>query len=217
MRKYRNKFTLIELLLVIGIMAILMAVGATGLRNISGGAGITGTVRNLSSQLSLARSYAASRNRFVAVLLPDGPAVGLDNKAKDGNDATSGFTSDADKIKLFHQSRLCFVSYTSPGVYKFDSWIDDNSWVKWDAGIAVFAKDKFVQVKNISGKDSTAIVFANSGALISDEEPDLRVLRARYNPDKNIFMYSVEGEKEDSSWKLTINPFTGRTSFEKLY
>jgi prepilin-type N-terminal cleavage/methylation domain-containing protein len=215
MKRYRNNFTLIELLLVIGIMGILLAVGASGLRNLTGGAGVTGTVRNLSSQLSLARSYAASRNRFVAVLLPDANISGVPSSK------TAGFTSsDTDKAKLFHKSRLCFVSYVSSGVYLFDSWIDDNSWVKWDAGIAVFAHTNNVEVTDVdgtSGKDSTAIVFANSGALISDDEPELRVLRANYNFEKNMFLYSVEGEDVDSSWKLNINPFTGRTSFEKLY
>ncbi len=229
MKRYRNNFTLIELLLVIGIMGILLAVGASGLRNLTGGAGVTGTVRNLSSQLSLARSYAASRNRFVAVLLPDA-TIG----AIIPNNTTAEFNTDADKDKPFHKSRLCFVSSTTTlGEYNFDSWIDDNSWIKWDAGIAVFVKDGgardasnnkiFAQVIDINGttapnsQKSTAIIFANSGALISDDEPELQVLRATYKPDDGIFAYSVEGEGVDHSWKVTINPFTGRTSFEKLY
>jgi prepilin-type N-terminal cleavage/methylation domain-containing protein len=215
MKKYKNNFTLIELLLVLAVMGILMGVGVSGLSKLRTGAGVTGTVRNLSSQLSLARSYAVSQNRFVALLLPDKNIAGVPSSK------TSGFTSsDEDKLKLFHKSRLCFVSYFSAGIYKFDSWIDDNSWIKWDAGIAVFAETNTVQVINIngvSGKKSTAIVFANSGALISDDEPKLKVFRANYNFDKNSFIYSAKGEDEDSGWELTINPFTGRTSYEKLY
>lgn len=218
MKRYRNNFTLIELLVVLLIMGILMAVGASGLRSLTGSAGVTGTVRNLSSQLSLARSYAASRNRFIAVLLPDSNITGKITTSK-----TNNFTSnDTDKAKLFQQSRLCFVTYAAAGQYKFDSWVDDSRWTKWDPGIAVFIDQHAVQVTDVNGtgsKNSTAIVFANSGALISDDFPEIQVLRAnfKYKSSGSQLIYSVKGEGVDESWKLTINPFTGGTSYEKLY
>lgn len=211
MTKKIDNYTMIEILVVLMMVGILAAIGIGALNGLKSSGGISGTVRTLSSQISLGRSYAVSRNRYVAVLLPDAliTADGI------SNDKTSGFLS----TEVFRQSRLCFVTYQENGSYTFDSWIGDVGWVKWPVGVIVCANSNFSQVINIDGdgaKTSSAIIFANSGALTHSNIVKVQLFRAKFDAEKNKLMYSSK-ERKDTGWELSINPFTGRTSYEKRH
>ena len=57
-KTYCNFYTIIELLVVLVIVGIIFGVSMAGLTRMAGRQGESGAVRTLSSQLSLARSYA---------------------------------------------------------------------------------------------------------------------------------------------------------------
>lgn len=214
MKKKIDNYTMIEILVVMMIIGILMGIGVGALNNMKGASGISGTVRNLGAQLSLGRSQAVGHNRFVAVLLPDAQVTA------DGitNNTTSGFVSAADRAKLFTQSRLCYV-VVDGNVFKFDRWVDDSSWVKWSNGIMVYASENFSQVikiDNIPGKNSTAVVFAHTGALTHSNIVKIQVFRAIYDSKKAKLIYSTK-ERKDSGWEVRVNPFTGGTSYAKKH
>ncbi len=209
-----DNYTLIEILMVLMLIAILSALGIGALNSLNSSGGISGTVRTLSAQISLGRSNAVSKNRFVAVLLPEAQisATGINN------DTTNNFVSDLDRAKIFKQSRLCFVVADNDR-FKFVKWVDNSRWIKWSKGILVYASDNFSQVTNVdnvTNKTSTAIVFANTGALTHSNIAHVQVFRARYNPKTYKLIYSTK-ERADSGWEISINPFTGRVSYEKKH
>jgi prepilin-type N-terminal cleavage/methylation domain-containing protein len=213
MSRKTDNYTMIEILVVLMLVGILAALGIGALNSVKSGGGVSGTVRMLSSQLSLGRSYAVSRNYFVAVLLPD------DQVTDEGinNDKTTGFNG-TDGNRLFRQSRLCYVN-VEDGKYKFSSWIGDSSWVKWSEGVLVCASSNYnqvVDIDHVSGKNSAAVVFANSGALTHSNIPRIQVFRARYDFAKNKLIYTTK-ERKDTGWEISINPFTGRTSYDKKH
>ena len=208
MNKKIDNYTIIEILVVLMMVGILAAIGIGALNGLKAGGGVSSTVRTLNSQISLGRSYAVSKNRYVAVLLPDAKVIA------DGiyNDKTNGFLA----TEVFRQSRLCFVVYKD-GKYKFNRWVDDASWVKWPVGVIVCANANFNQVINIEGgKTSAAIIFANTGALTHSNIVKIQLFRAKFNAQKNRLIYSSK-ERKNTGWELSVNPFTGRTSCEKRH
>ena len=210
MKKKIDNYTMIEILVVLMMVSILAAIGIGALNGLKAGGGLSNTVRTLSSQISLGRSYAVSKNRYVAVLLPDAKVTA------DGiyNDITSGFLG----TEVFRQSRLCYVIYKD-GKYKSNRWVEDSSWVKWPVGVLVCASSNFSQVINVGGdgaKTSTAIIFSNSGALTHSNIVKIQLFRAKFDAKKNELIYSSK-ERKDTGWEISINPFTGRTSYEKRH
>ena len=205
---------MIEILMALLLVAVLAAIGIGSLNKIGSSGGISSTVRALSSQISLGRSNAVAKNRFVAVLLPEAKisATGI------LNETTNEFISTIDRAKIFKQSRLCFV-VAENDKFKFVKWVDNSRWVKWSNGVLVYASDNFNEVINIDntiGKTSTAIVFANTGALTHGNIAHIQLFRARYNATTYKLIYSTT-EKANNGWEISINPFTGRASYEKKH
>jgi prepilin-type N-terminal cleavage/methylation domain-containing protein len=66
----RRAFTLVELLVVVGLMGLILAVTLASFQNSSGGAKINSSVMQLKSALTLARQYAVSRRTRVYVVFP---------------------------------------------------------------------------------------------------------------------------------------------------
>ncbi|MCF6175043.1 MAG: hypothetical protein L3J71_04710 [Victivallaceae bacterium] len=214
MNRKTDNYTMIEILVVLLMVGILAAIGIGALNSVKSGGGVSGTVRMLSSQLALGRSYAVSRNYFVAILLPD--ATITDEGIY--NDKTAGFGSAVDSGRLFRQSRLCYVT-VDEGRYKFSRWVGDSSWVKWSKGVLVCASNNYNQVidiDHVSGKTSAAVIFANSGALTHSSISRIQVFRAQYDVAKNKLIYTTK-ERKDTGWEISINPFTGRTSYDKKH
>lgn len=69
MVRERRGFSLVELLVVIMIMTILMTMGAMGIKNLSGGKGISTAIANAEAVFAEARATAASRGVPVRVLI----------------------------------------------------------------------------------------------------------------------------------------------------
>jgi Tfp pilus assembly protein FimT len=230
----RHQYTIIELLVVLVIAGLLTGVTITGIKGALARQGAAGAVRTLSSKISLARSFAVSRNRYVALLLPDD--TNLNTKDLDGaSDSshsstkpiannTSGFSNEY----LFTQTRLCYVNKdtsVSPSVYNFDRWVEGYEWQKLPSKTVAFIvsedsgneDSKSAQVLSVnsdSAKKSSAIIFTPSGALINAKDVIFRVYRAAYisATSTDHFIWQSK-ETSEGGWKIGINGFTGRTSF----
>ena len=66
-RHYQNGFTILELLIALGIVGILAAVAMPGFMETIGAAGVNGASKTLNNTLSLARSEAISRGQDVSI------------------------------------------------------------------------------------------------------------------------------------------------------
>lgn len=206
------RYTLVELLVVIVIMAILMGIGVGGLKGVLGRQGPTGAVRTIAGQLTMARSYAVSHNRLVAVLFPD-----TDDP---GSGVTQVMANDDQKKYLYSRIRLCYVTLNNsdPDQYDFVSWIDGQPWEELPARTAAFIQTGALRVNNIdiegTNRHVAGIVYRPSGVLHGASEAVVKVLWAFYDTKENEIIYQ-EGETADKGWNITINGFTGRASYAK--
>jgi prepilin-type N-terminal cleavage/methylation domain-containing protein len=224
MKKYKNNFTLIELLLVLAVMGILMGVGVSGLSKLNKGQAVNAAVRTISGQISLARSYAISQNRYTAFILPDR-----------ANSKIPGATSNCFHAKkgdsyIMQQSRLCYVTKDSSGIYNFDGWIEGQQWKKMpDGALALIAKKDarppeppdpvltpdFTIVEDIgfmgdnkvyqTGARSLAIIFKPNGTVIGSQETTILIFFG-------IYPYKIASNRPGSpstakneEYELTVN------------
>lgn len=216
---FRN-YTIVELLVVILVVGILLSVSVAGLNGMLKRQGASGAVRSISSKLSLCRSYAAVKNSYVALLLPN------DNPAPPGNPSTgtynTGFTTDSLRQFLYTKSRICLVvpSVTTVGEYTFDSWIDSNDWDDLPLGTCAYISSHPVRVNNITittPVTSSAIVFKPNGMLSDGSNVVIKAFMARYittNPVGKELVYETKSG-ENNAWEISVNPFTGKASYEK--
>jgi prepilin-type N-terminal cleavage/methylation domain-containing protein len=71
LEKRRRGFTLVELLVVVGLMAVVMAVTIAGLQMSSGGAKMRTALFQLKATISLARQHAITRREPIYVVFPE--------------------------------------------------------------------------------------------------------------------------------------------------
>ena len=221
-----KNYTIVELLVVILVVGILLGISAAGINGMLKRQGASGAVRSISSKLALCRSYATVKNSYVALLLPN------DNPNPPGDPATlgkynSGFTAN-DRLKqfLYTKSRLCLVtpSVTIVGDYTFDSWIDGNEWDDLPAGTCAYISANPVRVGNIiintGGSDytvtSSAVVFKPNGMLANGSNILIKAFMARYilTASGGVLVYETKAG-QNNAWEISINPFTGKTSYAK--
>ncbi|MFA7231977.1 MAG: hypothetical protein WC071_11965 [Victivallaceae bacterium] len=199
-RYTRRNYTIVELLMVILVMAILMGISAAGLTTFIKHQGAAGGVRVIGNQLNLARSYAVSKNRYVAVLFPD-------------KDNTSGFT---DK-HILRKTLICFVKKVSTTNYEFDGWVEGEEWYEQADGTLanISTSSKIVDFNppgSIINGLTPAVVYSPTGALVECAPIQIKVYRAHYDTINHKITYDT---KTDKGWIIKINPFTGRASYAK--
>ena len=119
-RKEQRQFTMLELLIVIGIMMILMSLAVPGFRRLVSGKAVNAAASMLSGQLALARAAAIAEQRYIAVIMPgahfQAPASAAD----------SGTTYDEYHFRSF---RIGIVEKgTAPNQFKLVSWYPDSKW-----------------------------------------------------------------------------------------
>ena len=204
-------FTIVELLAVLAIFGILLAASLAGLPMLFGKQGLVGSVRTLSSKVSMARSYAVTQNRYVALLIPD----------KTGN--TSGTGTDVAQY-VYNYSRLCYVNYVSPN-YVFDSWIDGQEWSRLANGACAYIEpgagysiNSVISIKEIPTSGTTyyssAVIFQNNGSLLTANNAAIRVIPAVYTTADSNYTLTVEGTLiAQKRWNVMINPFTGKATY----
>ncbi|MFA6104552.1 MAG: GspH/FimT family pseudopilin [Victivallaceae bacterium] len=216
-RTTRSKFTIVEILVVLVIAGILLSVSMAGLTRMMGRQGASGAVRTLSSQLALTRSYAVVKNTYVALLLPD------------DNAAYSSFKTQGFSSYCYSKARICLVSNfdstVTPSTAKFAGWLDGNEWQNLaDGACAQFdtvpPSSAPFQVTGVDGNvnlNSTAIVFTPAGAVAGGNNVNISVFMGKYvtpSSTEGSLSYTNKSQK-NNDWNITVNPFTGRASYEK--
>ncbi len=203
-------FTIVELLAVLAIMGILLAASLAGLPMLFGKQGLVGSVRTISSKVSMARSYAVTQNRYVALLIPD----------KTGN------TSGTDVAQyVYNYSRLCYVTYdTTTSTYVFDSWIDGQEWsrlangacayIDHDTGYSINSVTSIKEIPTSGAYASSAVIFQNNGSILTSDKVAIRVIPAVYTTADSNYTLTVEGTLiAQKRWNVMINPFTGKATY----
>ena len=136
MKMRHNKFTLVELLVVICIASLLMGLVLPAFNRMVTGSAVDRLASNLKLRLERAQSHAASERCHVALILPSGSdwtGNGKDVKARNGG------------------SRMCFVA--DPGAdysAEFKKWLPDEDWALSERGalLVYVSKDDPLEVKN---------------------------------------------------------------------
>lgn len=233
-RIIQHQYTIIELLVVLVITGLLTGISIGGIKGALARQGAAGGVRTLSAKISLAQSFAVSRNRYVALLMPDDDGFngGLNGSTESNNPIPTNNTDNFDNEFLFTQNRLCYVTRGLDGsgdtVYTFDRWVKGYEWQRLPSKTIAFivyeiaSNDNPIQDSNSAqvidiestDRNSSAIIFKPSGALINANSVIVRVYRAAYLPlDSASNFYWQNKETAERGWKIGINGFTGRTRF----
>ena len=235
----RHHYTIVELLVVLVIAGLLTGMTVSGIRGALARQGATGAVRTLANKISLAQSFAVSRNRHVALIVPDYDQVNL-NPTKEVYTVSSNTDTTKFKTKYsscFTKNRLCYVTKETDGSYKFDRWVDGYEWQTLPPKTVAFITEQSsgdkstpVQVTDVPDPTdpsdppnpaavvpTTALIFKPAGGLVSAQQIIVRIFRAAYLPyresgSEKVF-YWQGTETEDKGWKIVINGFTGRSRF----
>ena len=239
-RFIRHQYTIIELLVVLVIAGLLTGMTVSGIRGALARQGATGAVRTLANKISLAQSFAVSKNRYVALIVPDYDGIKDDlfnnkygYKVTDKADGTSYWNGKC--LFCFRKNRMCYVDKQADGTYKFDRWVDGYEWQTLPPKtVALITTDdtpdnsKPVQVTNVpdptdgSPQTSTSLIFKPSGALVNTSYNGIviRIFRAAYGPgdssvgsDETDHFIWQGTENKNKGWKIVINGFTGRVRF----
>ena len=143
-RKEQRQFTMLELLIVIGIMMILMSLAVPGFRRLVSGKAVNAAASMLSGQLALARAAAIAEQRYIAVIMP-----GAHFKAPDSA-ADSGTTYDEYHFRSF---RIGIVEKgAAANQFKLVSWYPDSKWTFLPVG-AILAECNETGVADSASND----------------------------------------------------------------
>lgn len=238
-KRVRQSYTIVEILVVIALMAILMGIGTSGINTVMAKRGLKGAVSVMSSQVNLARSVAVARNLYVALLLPE---------------PFSGKTANNNNFKPFfcNRMRLCLVKpSTLPGEFDFVGWIEEYDWIQLptktcahpinEEDYATLGSDRLSYLVDLikdvpvfsdnTKVDSTGIVFAPSGRLASYNDvmiqiytalpnanaagrPDMRDLGIKFTDHiqgNSSFTMLTDTKLPYRRWCVSIKKLTGRT------
>ncbi len=229
MIKTVRRYTLVEILIVVGLMAVLMGIAMPAFTKMAKGSGITVAQRNLSAKINAARSYAITKRAYVALVF-----VTNDN-------TPAGIVPDNVR---YSQYRPAIVTYdTASSSYVFSKWVDGEPWEPMPAG-TVFGGDKDTattppKVKtalNASTTDTTVKscdfqdASNSSTAKIADIANCLIFkpygTTSRVGNEFTMWIWEgalkIQGPTEqpiitnDKNYvKISVNPFTGKLKFSQ--
>ncbi len=126
--KRTRQFTLIELLLVIGIMILIMGLTVPSFRRMASGNAVNASARMLAGQLNLARAAAIAEQRYIAIIMP-----GNSFKKPDASGA-SGNSTDEYHYRSF---RVGVVTPISDYEFKLLEWYPGANWTFLPRGAVI--------------------------------------------------------------------------------
>ena len=198
----RRCFTLTEMLAVIAIMLLLFGIAVAPLGKLLGGSGVNGAARMIGAELRLARQYAISQRKYVAVLMP----------------------SDTGPAELRYDN---FRSCVTNASEEFVGWIPNTRWEQLPQGTVVSEVDDdyenddttnpqdnattTVTDVDVDGStyDMRAVVFAPTGRLRLSGGGLRRcvtVIEGRYSGGLSV-------RNAQNIACLKIDSYTGRSSY----
>lgn len=135
----RHRFTLIELLTVIGIASVVMALAIPAFTHMVAGNKVDEMAGRLKLGLEQAQSIAATENRYVALILPNGSDTDTDTDVHPYR--RGGF-------------RPAFLTKYN-GKFYFDRWVDGHDWTN--------APDQAVLLRILDGDKNSRKILPNTG------------------------------------------------------
>jgi prepilin-type N-terminal cleavage/methylation domain-containing protein len=198
-KTFTKNYTMVELLVVVSIIGILLAASLSSFPMLFGKQGLVGSVRTLSSKVSMTRSYAVTQGRHVALLIPDKTANTTYNNAEL-------------KPYIYSYTRLCYVDSSN----KFDGWIEGEEWSQFANGTcaSIESPQKVTDVNAVVGADCSALIFQSNGSLINSGNVVIRVNPALYNKETQVLTFNIKGGTiEQKRWNIVIAPFTGKATY----
>lgn len=159
-----NRFTLVELLVVICIASLLMGVVLPAFNRLVTGSAVDRLASNLKLRLERAQSHAASSRRHVALLLPNGATE---------TNWTDDSTDPGIKKARLGGSKMCYVDNVvvsgTPEVFtsQFGRWLPDEDWTDPERGALLVAVSSTSPVDS-DGNLTVAKCIAHNGILTGD-------------------------------------------------
>jgi len=220
---------MVELLVVVSIVGILLAAALSSFPGLFGKQGLVGSVRALSAKVSMAKSYAVTQNRHVALLLPD-------KALQPDSTPITSFTDTYLKPYIYCYTRLCYVDANN----KFESWIEGEEWTQFANGTCAYIEAPNVQAAPLPPPPSptsfsytvqqitdipptpattpvftcSALVFQSNGTLQNAGDVVIRVNPALYNKETQVLTFNIKGGTiQQKRWNIVIAPFTGKVQY----
>lgn len=224
-RRYRTRFTLIELLAVVALISLLMAIGVPAFSRMIRGNRVDESARSIKLAMEQAQMRAASERCYVAVIFPNGQV-----------------DESLDPYRL-GGFRLAYVKKQADASYAFSRWVDGGGWSNAFGGamlakVAVDADDvdpdskgavsgctkktnsavagsgnlKALQsIKDDKGNDlacgeNCALIFKSYGGTVSSSK--LYFLVSETTLGKELFKANAPNEKDGQE---IIYPSTGES------
>jgi len=122
---WSKPFTLVEMLVVCGVIGILLAIAMPAFTRMAKGNGVTNSSRNLVGKVMACRDYALSKNISVALVFP---------QKENGIPDNMRFTS-------YRAAMLQYVNNgaAGTGTFSFKAWVPGENWERLPSGVVVKA------------------------------------------------------------------------------
>ncbi len=196
-----NKFTLVELLVVICIASLLMGVVLPAFNRMVTGSAVDRLASNLKLRLARAQSEAVASRRDVALILPNGaaPSFGTHLSSAEWNNARLG------------GSRMCYVTISNYSG-TFTAWVPDETWNMPERGASLI----------YAGNDPANIVAKGSpqpfGAGVSKPVPVASVIATPISPhDEKPLKDITHGGHTISNSAIIFSPKGNVRSLRDVY
>ena len=121
MQKNKRHFTLLEILIVLGIIIVIVGLTTPAFSRLVIGSAVDQAGQMVSGQLAIARGEAIARRQCVALVMP----------------GTSWTAEDDDANKRCQAFRLALVEEAGSTTYQFDKWLPGSEWTYLPNGAVI--------------------------------------------------------------------------------
>lgn len=124
MKRTRQDFTLIELLMVMVLMGLLIGVAMPAFTEANKGKNQTLSATEISGQLQIARAYALANHCYTAVIFPQMDEIHTAMNGKDKDELDKSYVSSYYNASC----RIAIVVKNDAGNFYFVCWMPDGDW-----------------------------------------------------------------------------------------
>lgn len=198
-REFRNGFTLLELLVTIGIMAVIITLTVPAFRGMGRGQKMNTALSSLKTTFSLARQWAISHRDTVYVVFPDS--------------SWSGDSSQEDNDRK---------KYNSYGVFSDNEGNYIKEWTYLPEGV-VFDENQLnnlqshtLEFEGSSDKTLKGIAFNQEGGLRKSvgKSTEIEIIEGFYDEETGSVQETF-GSDTDQVNAVKVNEFTGLPYIER--